>query len=87
VDPGATVWIAFDPEVVGRMPGRPRPFGGPLARVTEREVNPVIAESLVVTTSAAQTHLKSCLTKLGLEDTPTGNQRLLAAFTYLWDSR
>jgi DNA-binding NarL/FixJ family response regulator len=88
---------ALDPQVVGRMLARRRPPGGPLARLTERErevlaqiaegkSNRGIAEALVVTTAAVQKHISSIFQKLGLEDTPTGHRRVLAALTYLRDS-
>jgi DNA-binding NarL/FixJ family response regulator len=89
---------ALDPEVVGRMLGRRRPPGGPLGRLTQRErevlaqiaegkSNLGIAEALVVSTAAVQKHITSIFQKLGLEDTPTGHRRVLAALTYLRDSR
>jgi DNA-binding NarL/FixJ family response regulator len=89
---------ALDPEVVGRMLGRRRPPGGPLEQLTKRErevlaqiaegkSNLGIAEALVVTTAAVQKHITSIFQKLGLEDTPTGHRRILAALTYLRGSR
>ena len=89
---------ALDPEVVGRMLGRRRSPGGPLEQLTERErevlaqiaegkSNLGIAEALVVTTAAVQKHITSIFQKLGLEDTPTGHRRVLAALAYLRDSR
>ena len=89
---------ALDPEVVGRMLGRRRAPGGPLEQLTERErevlaqiaegkSNLGIAEALVVTTAAVQKHITSIFQKLGLEDTPTGHRRVLAALTYLKGSR
>ena len=89
---------ALDPEVVGRMLGRRRSAGGPLEQLTERErevlaqiaegkSNLGIAEALAVTTAAVQKHITSIFQKLGLEDTPTGHRRVLAALTYLRDSR
>ena len=89
---------ALDPEVVGRMLGRRRSAGGKLEQLTERErevlaqiaegkSNLGIAEALVVTTAAVQKHITSIFQKLGLEDTPTGHRRVLAALTYLRGSR
>ena len=89
---------ALDPEVVGRMLGRRRSAGGPLEQLTERErevlaqiaegkSNLGIAEALAVTTAAVQKHITSIFQKLGLEDTPTGHRRVLAALTYLRGSR
>ena len=85
---------ALDPEVVGRMLGRRRSAGGPLEQLTERErevlaqiaegkSNLGIADALMVTTAAVQKHITSIFQKLGLEDTPTGHRRVLAALTYL----
>ena len=85
---------ALDPEVIGRMLGRRRSAGGPLEQLTERErevlaqiaegkSNLGIAEALGVTTAAVQKHITSIFQKLGLEDTPTGHRRVLAALTYL----
>jgi DNA-binding NarL/FixJ family response regulator len=89
---------ALDPEVVGRMLGRRRAPGGPLEQLTERErevlaqiaegkSNLGIADALVVTTAAVQKHITSIFQKLGLEDTLTAHRRVLAALTYLRDSR
>ena len=89
---------ALDPEVVGRMLGRRRSSGGSLEELTQRErevlaqiaegkSNQGIAEALVVTTAAVEKHVTSIFQKLGLENTPTGHRRVLAALTYLRDSR
>ena len=89
---------ALDPEVVGRMLGRRRLRGGPLEELTvrEREVlaqlaqgksNRGIAETLVVTTGAVEKHVTSIFQKLGIDSTPTGHRRVLAALTYLDSSR
>jgi DNA-binding NarL/FixJ family response regulator len=89
---------ALDPEVVSRMLGRRRSPGGPIEELTgrEREVlaqlaegksNRGIAEALVVTTAAVEKHITSIFQKLGIESTPTGHRRVLAALTYLRDSR
>jgi DNA-binding NarL/FixJ family response regulator len=88
---------ALDPEVVGRMLGRRRAPGGPLENLTKRErevlallaegkSNLGIAEALVVTTAAVEKHITSLFQKLGIENTPTGHRRVLAALTYLRDS-
>jgi DNA-binding NarL/FixJ family response regulator len=88
---------ALDREVVGRMLGRRRAPGGPLEQLTERErevlaqlaegkSNRGIAEALVVTTAAVEKHITSIFQKLGIESTPTGHRRVLAALTYLRDS-
>jgi DNA-binding NarL/FixJ family response regulator len=89
---------ALDPEVVGRMLGRRRSRGGPLEDLTERErevlaqlaegkSNRGIAEALVVTTAAVEKHVTSIFHKLGVGSSPTGHRRVLAALTYLRDSR
>jgi DNA-binding NarL/FixJ family response regulator len=88
---------ALDPEVVGRMLGRRRSSGGPLEELTARErdvlaqlaegkSNRGIAEALVVTTAAVEKHVTSIFQKLGIESTPTGHRRVLAALKYLRDS-
>ena len=88
---------ALDPEVVGRMLGRRRAPGGSLDQLTDRErevlaqiaegkSNLGIAEALVVTTAAVEKHVTSIFHKLGIETTPTGHRRVLAALTYLRDS-
>jgi DNA-binding NarL/FixJ family response regulator len=85
---------ALDPEVVGRMVGRRRSSGGPLEQLTERErevlaqiaegkSNLGIAQALVVTTAAVEKHVTSIFQKLGIDSTPTGHRRVLAALTYL----
>jgi DNA-binding NarL/FixJ family response regulator len=88
---------ALDPEVVGRMLGRQR-SEGPLDQLSprEREVlaqlaqgksNRGIAEALVVTSAAVEKHITGIFQKLGLEMSPTADRRVLAALTYLRDSR
>jgi DNA-binding NarL/FixJ family response regulator len=85
---------ALDPEVVGRMLGRRRARGGALEDLTERErevlaqlaegkSNVGIAEALVVTTGAVEKHVTRIFQKLGIDLTPTGHRRVLAAVTYL----
>jgi DNA-binding NarL/FixJ family response regulator len=89
---------ALDPEVVGRMLGRRRSSDGPLEQLTERErevlaqiaegkSNQGIADALVVTTAAVEKHVTSIFQKLGIDSTPTGHRRVLAALTYLRGSR
>jgi DNA-binding NarL/FixJ family response regulator len=84
---------ALDPEVVGRMLGRRR-RGGPLDKLSARErdvlallaegkSNQGIAEVLVVTNAAVEKHVTHIFHKLGLEASPTGHRRVLAALTYL----
>jgi DNA-binding NarL/FixJ family response regulator len=89
---------ALDPEVVGRMLGRRRPRGGPLEDLTVRErdvlaqlaegkSNLGIAEALVITPAAVEKHVTNIFQKLGIESTPTGHRRVLAARAYLRDPR
>jgi DNA-binding NarL/FixJ family response regulator len=88
---------ALDPEVVGRMLGRRR-RDGPLDELSPRErdvlghlaegkSNQGIAEALVVSVAAVEKHVTAIFHKLGLETSPTGHRRVLAALTYLRDSR
>jgi DNA-binding NarL/FixJ family response regulator len=85
---------ALDPEVVGRMLGRRRNRGGPLADLTDRErevlaqlaegkSNLGIADALMVSTAAVEKHVTSIFQKLGIESSPKGHRRVLAALTYL----
>jgi DNA-binding NarL/FixJ family response regulator len=88
---------ALDPEVVGRMLGRRRGTGpldelSPrerevLAQLAEGKSNHGIAEALTVTSAAIEKHVTSIFQKLDLETSPTGHRRVLAALTYLRDSR
>jgi DNA-binding NarL/FixJ family response regulator len=88
---------ALDPEVIGRMLGRRRARGGPLADLTDRErevlaqlaegkSNLGIAEALLISTAAVEKHITSIFQKLGIESSPKGHRRVLAAVTYLQDS-
>jgi DNA-binding NarL/FixJ family response regulator len=88
---------ALDAEVVGRMLGRRRAPGGPLEQLThrEREVlaqlaegksNLGIAETLLLSTAAVEKHITRIFQKLGIESTPKGHRRVLAAVAYLRDS-
>lgn len=88
---------ALDPEVVARMLGRRR-RGGSLDRLSPRErdvlallaegkSNKGIADALVVSSAAVEKHVTSIFHKLGLEASPTGHRRVLAALTYLRGSR
>jgi DNA-binding NarL/FixJ family response regulator len=87
---------ALDPEVVGRMLGRRRNHGpldqlSPrerevLAQLAEGKSNQGIAEALVVTSAAVEKHVTSIFQKLGLQASPTGHRRVLAALAYLRQS-
>jgi DNA-binding NarL/FixJ family response regulator len=87
---------ALDSEVVGRMLGRRGNRGGPLAELTDRErgvlaqlaegkSNLGIAETLLISTAAVEKHITSIFQKLGIQSTPSGHRRVLAAVTYLKD--
>src|SRR6266550_6616895 len=87
---------ALDPEVVGRMLGRRRREGplddlsprerDVLAQLAEGKSNQGIADALVVTSAAVEKHVTSIFQKLGLDASPTGHRRVLAALTYLRDA-
>lgn len=88
---------ALDPEVVGRMLGRRR-REGPLDTLTPRErqvlasvaegmSNTRIAQALVVTNAAVEKHVTAIFQKLSLDETPKESRRILAALTYLRNSR
>jgi len=93
----ATGGTALDPEVVGRMLGRRRRDGpldalsprerDVLAQLAEGKSNQGIAEALVVTNAAVEKHVTRIFHKLGLETSPTGHRRVLAAVTYLREAR
>jgi DNA-binding NarL/FixJ family response regulator len=87
---------ALDPEVVGRMLGRRR-HEGPLddlsprerevlAQLAEGKSNHGIAQALVVSNASVEKHVTAIFQKLGLETSPTGHRRVLAALTYLRES-
>ena len=87
---------ALDPEVVARMLGRRRE--GPLDDLSPRErdvlvqlaegkSNQGIADALVVTPAAVEKHVTSIFHKLGLDAGRSGHRRVLAAVTYLRNTR
>ncbi|MDO9409423.1 response regulator transcription factor [Patulibacter sp.] len=84
---------ALDPDVVGRMVGRPRD-GDPLAALTPRELdvlglmaegrsNRGIAEALSVGDPAVEKHATRIFQKLGLGGEPTEHRRVLAVLAFL----
>lgn len=83
----------IDPEVVGRLLGRPREHS-PLDELTRREreilglmaegrSNPGIAECLVLEVKTVEGHISQVFGKLGLEPQPEDHRRVLAVLTYL----
>jgi DNA-binding NarL/FixJ family response regulator len=88
---------ALDPEVVARMLGRRRREGplddlsprerAVLSQLAEGKSNQGIADALVVTPAAVEKHVTSIFHKLGLDASPTGHRRVLAAVTYLRNAR
>ena len=84
---------ALDPEVVGRMLGRPAP-GDALYPLTPREravlaamaegrSNLGISQSLLISQAAVEKHVTAIFRKLGIAGTDTGHRRVLAVITYL----
>lgn len=84
---------ALDPEVVGRMLGRPAP-GDALYPLTPREravlaamaegrSNLGISQSLLISQAAVEKHVTAIFRKLGIADADTGHRRVLAVITYL----
>jgi DNA-binding NarL/FixJ family response regulator len=83
----------IDPTVVSRLLGRKREHD-PLDDLTEREhetlalvaeglTNRAIAERLFVTERTVEAHVQQVFGKLGLEESPAHNRRVLAVLTYL----
>jgi DNA-binding NarL/FixJ family response regulator len=58
-----------------------------LAYLGEGTSNTRIAETLVVTNAAVEKHVTSIFQKLGLDESPKESRRILAALTYLRNSR
>jgi DNA-binding NarL/FixJ family response regulator len=84
---------ALDPEVVGRMLGRPAP-GHPLSTLTPRELSVLaamaqgksnlgIAETLFVSEAAVEKHMTAILRKLGIAPMSTEHRRVHAVLMYL----
>jgi DNA-binding NarL/FixJ family response regulator len=58
-----------------------------LAYLAEGKSNRGIAEALVISNAAVEKRITSIFTALGLEPEPTEHRRVLAALTYINDSR
>jgi serine/threonine-protein kinase len=83
----------IDPTVVSRLLARKRE-ADPLDRLTQRErealalvaeglTNRAIAARMFVTERTVETHVKQVFDKLGLEESPELNRRVLAVLAYL----
>ncbi len=83
----------IDPEVIRTLVARPR-VDDTLGRLTDREravlshmaqgwSNQGIAERLFLSQKTVEAHVTSILTKLGLQESPDGNRRVLAVLRYL----
>ena len=84
---------ALDPDVVGRLIGRPR-RNSPLDQLTKRErqvlsliaegrSNAGVADELVITIAAVERHVTSIFDKLDLRQSPEQHRRVVAVLTYL----
>jgi DNA-binding NarL/FixJ family response regulator len=84
---------AVDPEVVARLVGRRGP-DDPLQHLTERErdvlglmaegrSNSAIARKLFVSLKTVEANVRRIFDKLGLQQEPNDNRRVLAVLTYL----
>lgn len=80
--------------VLGELRGSRRSNAGPLATLTEREVdvlalmaegrtNDVIGETLHLSSKTVEAHVTSIFSKLGLDPAAGGHRRVLAVITYL----
>jgi DNA-binding NarL/FixJ family response regulator len=83
----------LDPTIVARLVNRPREHG-PLVDLTgrEREVleliaeglsNQAIGERLFLSPKTIETHIRQIFVKLGLDEAPDSNRRVLAVLTFL----
>jgi DNA-binding NarL/FixJ family response regulator len=83
----------IDPLVISRLVGRRRERD-PLADLTDRErevlalmaegrSNQAISDRLFVSPKTVETHIRSIFSKLGLEDAPADNRRVLSVLTHL----
>ena len=84
----------IDPTVVGRLVGRRRRQADPVETLTarEREVlgqmaegrsNRAIGERLFLSPKTVEAHVSAIFSKLGIEDTPDDNRRVLSVLTWL----
>ena len=84
----------IDPTVVGRLVGRRRRQADPVETLTarEREVlgqmaegrsNRAIGERLFLSPKTVEAHVSAIFSKLGIEDTPDDNWRVLSVLTWL----
>ncbi len=82
-----------DPALVAPLVGRRRP-GGPLARLSERELevlglmaegrsNQAICRSLSLSPKTVETHVRSIFRRLRLPDSSDDHRRVLAVLSYL----
>jgi DNA-binding NarL/FixJ family response regulator len=82
-----------DPTIVSALMGRRRQHD-PLAILTDRErevlglvaeglSNHAIAERLVVTERTVEAHIKQIMAKLGIEEDPERNRRVLTVLAFL----
>lgn len=84
---------ALDPEVVGRMLGRPAPGDAlfpltpreraVLAAMAEGKSNLGISMSLLISQAAVEKHVTAIFRKLGIAGEGTGHRRVQAVITYL----
>jgi len=85
-------WV-IDPLVVSRLVGRRRERN-PLDELTDRErevlglmaegrSNQAISERMFLSPKTVETHIRSVFSKLGLDDLPGDNRRVLSVLAYL----
>ncbi len=83
----------IDPLVISQLVGRRREHD-PLAELSDRErevlalmaegrSNQAISDRLVLSPRTVETHVRSIFSKLGLEDAPEDNRRVLSVLTHL----
>ena len=83
----------IDPLVISRLVGRRREHD-PLGELSDRErevlalmaegrSNQAISDRLVLSPRTVESHIRSIFSKLGLEDLPEDNRRVMSVLTYL----